>query len=153
MTTKTVTSSAGETPQANPRETLLRRILYGNVAFSSSSAALFILASQQVAEFIGIANVMVFNLINGVTFIFVLGIGLAIFAADILYAVTRPTLNIKKASSIVVADFIWVVLSWILLATGAVPFSDAGNWAVLIVADIVLIFGIAEIVGIRRITR
>lgn len=156
MTTQTYistsTPSSIETATDN-RESLLRRVLYGNVAFSVFSAGLFFFAGEQVAFFIGIADTMVFDLINGVSFISIMSIGLALFALDVLFVATRQPINIKFAWMIAVADFIWVALSWLLLATGAIPFSDAGNWGVLIIADIVLMFGIAEVVGIRRITR
>ena len=154
MTTKTYTSTtSSDTSITNERETLLRRALYGNVVFSALSAGLFFFAGQQVAEFIGIADAMIFDLISGVNFMTVLSIGLAIFAVDVLYVATRKPISIKQAWGIVIADFIWVALSWLLLVTGAIPFSEAGNWGVLIVADIVLLFGITQIVGIRRITR
>lgn len=156
MTTQTYTSSSALSStdtHTDIHDELLRRVLYGNVAFSLISAGLFFFASEQIASFIGIADTMVFDLINGVSFISIMSIGLAIFALDVLFIATRKPINIKYAWMIAVADFIWVALSWLLLITGAIPFSDAGNWGVLIIADIVLMFGIAEVVGIRRITR
>lgn len=154
MATQTTTlSETTATEKRNPREQLLRWVLIGNIAFSTMSAGLFLLASQGIADFIGISDAMVFDLINGVNFISFLGVGLAGFALYLLYTVTRNPINIRLAWSIVTADVVWVVLSWLLLATGAIPFSTAGNWAVLIIADIVLVFAIAEVVGIRRINR
>ena len=154
MTTQAYTSKGPSLKiESDGRETLLRRVLYGNVVFSVISASLFFFASEQVASFIGIADTLVFDIINGVSFISLLSLGLAFFAFDVLFVATRKPINIQMAGVIAIADFIWVAGSWLLLATGAIPFSDMGNWAVLIVSDIVLIFGIAEVVGIRRITR
>jgi len=156
MTSQTITSTTAVAPSdtnINQRNSLLRRVLYGNVAFSVASAGLFFFASEQVASFIGIADTMIFGVIDGNSFITLLGIGLAIFALDVLFVATRKPINVNYAGMIAIADFIWVAGSWLLLATGAIPFSDAGNWAVLIISDIVLLFGIAEVVGIRRITR
>jgi hypothetical protein len=156
MTTQTYTSTtalSSTDADTNQRESLLRRVLYGNVAFTATSAALFLFAGEQVASFIGIADSMVFNLINGVSFISLLGIGLALFGLDVLFVATRKPISTTYTWMIVAADFTWVVLSWLLLATGAIPFSDAGNWGVLIVSDIVLMFAIADFVGIRRINR
>lgn len=153
MATKTYTSTPVATEQMGKRQTLLRRALIGNMLFSTLSAGLFFFGSQSVAEFMGIADVMVFDIINGSSFILLLGLGLAIFAIDLLYMATRPTINTTLAWSIVGADLIWVAASWLLLITGAIPFSDAGNWAVLIVADVVLVFAIVQAVGIRRMTR
>lgn len=153
MTTQTYTSTSLATEQVDKRQTLLRRALLGNMIFSTLSAGLFFFGSQSVAEFMGIADVMVFDIINGNSFILLLGLGLAIFAIDLLYMATRPTINTTMAGSIVGADLIWVAASWLLLITAAIPFSDAGNWAVLLVADVVLIFAIVQAVGIRRMTR
>lgn len=156
MTTQTVTSTrpiASSETNLMQRDSLLRRVLYGNVAFSVTSAGLFFFAGEQVASFIGIADTMIFDVINGTTFITLLSIGLAIFALDVLYTATRKPINTNYAWMIAIADFIWVAGSWLLLATGAIPFSDTGNWAVLIISDVVLLFGIAEVVGIRRMTR
>ncbi len=156
MTTQTVTSTqsmASSDTNTRQGDSLLRRVLYGNVAFSVASAGLFFFAGEQVASFIGIADTMIFGVIDGNSFITLLSIGLAIFALDVLYIATRKPINIKYAWMITIADFIWVAGSWLLLATGAIPFSDAGNWGVLIISDIVLLFGVAEVVGIRRMTR
>ena len=150
--TKTIQDTSATIHQ-NPREKLLRRVLIVNVAFSTTSALLFLLANQSVADFIGIADVMVLNLMNGVDFITLIGVGLVGFALYLVYTVTRNPLNIGLVWSIFGADVIWVVLSWLLLATGAIPLSDAGNWSVLIISDIVLMFAIAEVVGIHRINR
>ena len=156
MTTQTYTSSSTLTSTEatiNQSESLLRRVLYGNVAFSVVSGGLFIVASTQVASFSGIAESMIFNIINGTSLIVLLGIGIALFALDVLFVATRQPINVKYAWMIAIADFIWVAVSWLLLATGVIPFSDAGNWGVLIISDIVLMFAIAEVVGIRRINR
>jgi len=155
MTTQTLTSSTLTSTDTitSQRESLLRRVLYGNVIFSVISGGLFIIASEQIASFIGIGDNMVFNLINGASLISIIGIGIALFALDVLFVATHKPINVKYAGMIAIADFIWVGLSWLLLATGVIPFSDAGNWGVLIISDIVLMFAIAEVVGIRRIKR
>ena len=156
MTTQTYTSTpsmSSSKATTDTRGSLLRRVLYANVAFSVASASLFFFAGEQVATFLGIADTMIFDMINGTSFISILSIGLAIFALDVLFVATRKPLNVNYAWMVAIADFIWVALSWILLATGAIPFSDAGNWAVLLIADVVLMFGIIEVVSIRRINR
>lgn len=152
MATSTYSQSTA-TNISNTQASLLRRVLYGNVIFSAVSSILFLLASASVAEFLGITNVSIFGLLDGVRFISFLGIGIALFGMDVLYVATRPMIDTRFAWIIAIADFIWVILSWILLATGVIPFSDMGNWAVLIVSDIVLVFALGEVVGIRRINR
>ncbi len=152
-TQTTVRQDASITTQRDPREKLLRRVLFSNIAFSTASASLFLIANQAVADGAGIADVMLFNLLNGVDFITFIGAGLVGFALYMMYVVTRNPIDTRFVWSIVFSDFAWVGLSWLLLATGAIPFSTAGNWGVLIIADIVLLFAIGQIVGIRRINR
>lgn len=153
MATKTYISTAASSNTLDTHATLLRRALLGNMIFSTLSAVLFFFGSQAVAEFLGIGDVMVFDVINGGSFILFLGLGLAIFAVDLLFLATRTTINPTFAWAVVAADVIWVAASWLLLVTGAIPFSDAGNWGVLIVADVVLVFAIVQTVGIRRMNR
>lgn len=154
MTTQTASSNSMTTSRdRNPRERLLQRVLYGNAIFSSLSAGLFLLGRDVVTNFAGLNDVTVLGLLNGIDFITFIGVSLVGFALYLLFIASRNPLDTRMAWSIVASDLAWVIGSWILLITGAIPFSDAGNWGVLIISDIVLIFAIAQIVGIRRINR
>lgn len=154
MTTQTASqSSLSAIQERNPRERLLQRVLYGNAIFSSLSAGTFILGREAVANFAGLNEVTVLGLISGIDFITFIGVGLVGFALYLIFTASRNPLDTRTAWSIVVSDLGWVIGSWLLLVTGAIPFSDGGNWGVLIISDIVLLFAIAQIVGIRRINR
>ena len=48
------------------------------------------------------------------------------------------------------SDIAWVVGSIIFLVSDALSLTTAGNWDVLIVGDVVLLFAIAQILGLRR---
>ena len=137
MTTTTQTQAQADA--------LLRRVLYANSAFSIVSGLIFMLAPAGVADFLGLLGMA------GSTFIAVIGIGILLFAAFVLYTATRERIKPRLAMSIIVMDSAWVLGSAVLLLTGALPLTTAGNWAVLIVADAVSVFAIIEYIGFRRI--
>ncbi len=136
--------------QTYGNDSLLRNALKGNAVFSTISGLLFTLASSSVAEFIGIADASIFGLVESATFILIIGIGLLLFAGSLLFTATREQVHRSSAWQAILGDFAWVILSYIILVTGAIPFSNTGSWAVLIIADIVLVFGILQWVGLRR---
>lgn len=123
------------------REQRLRTILYANVAFTAISALVLLLASRVVAQFLGLASG---------NFLLALGVGLAIFAADVAWVATRDNLNRSYVTTIAIADAFWVVGSIVLLVGGFVEFTTAGKWAVAIIADIVGIFGVLEFYGLLK---
>jgi hypothetical protein len=102
-----------------------------------------------VAAFLGLENAPIFGM-SAATFIAILGVGLLLYAASLTLAAAQPTINLKFALGTVAANVAWVAASVIILLTGALPLTTAGSWAVLIVADIVLVFAIAQYVGLRR---
>lgn len=57
----------------------------------------------------------------------------------------------RLAWFVITMDSAWVVLSMLLLLTNALDLNTAGNWAVLIQADIVLTLAVLQIIGVRRI--
>lgn len=131
----------------------LRRAFKTNAVFSFLSGLLFLLAPLPVAQFLGIHQTHIFNVIPGATFILSLGIGLLAFAGWVyLTAVSRPIAR-GAAIAILVGDAGWVVASILLIVTGALPLTTEGSWGVLIAADIVLGFAIWEFVGIRRMAK
>ena len=129
---------------------LLRRALRGNGLFSAFSGLLFVLASAPVAAFLGIEEASILGLFDGGAFIFIVGSGLLGFAGSLFLNALRDEIDRVQAALAIVMDIGWVVFSAIVLITGALPFSTAGGWAVLIVADGVTVFAILQVVGLRR---
>jgi hypothetical protein len=119
----------------------LRRVLQANSFFSTLSGGLFILASGPVAAFLGLDA-------SGI----ILGTGvlLLLFAADVFYVATRETLNRTFVVGIIAADLLWVAGSALLLLTDWVAWTNAGFWAVVIVADLVATFAALQWFGLRR---
>jgi hypothetical protein len=132
---------------------ILRRALKTNAVFSLLSGMLFLSASPQIAQFLGIHETNIFNSISGPTFILSLGIGLLGFASWVFLTATRQPIARGASIGIFVGDAAWVAASVILIVTKALPLTSEGSWGVLIVADIVLTFALWEFVGIRRMAK
>jgi hypothetical protein len=124
------------------RPNLLRRTLLGNAAFSTACAIIFLLWSKPVAVFLGI---------NEPLALLIIGVGVLLGAADVAWTATRPQLDRKTATAILILDVAWVVGSVILLLSGWVAFSAPGKWAVIGVADVVAFFAILEYFGLRQV--
>lgn len=121
---------------------LLRKALYGNSIFSFVSGAIFLLFSKAIAGFLGLPASWI---------ILVLGVGLIVYGIEIYLAARAEPVNRGIAKFAVYADLAWVLGSAVLIFANIVPFTDAGKWAVAIIADIVLVFAILQYVGLRRI--
>ena len=117
----------------------LRRSLQGNAAFSFLSGFVFIVAREPLSAFLGLTYP---TLLVGV------GVSLMLFAAGILRNSVREAINQTEALITVILDTGWVVGSIILLFSGIL--THAGNWAVAVVADIVLGFALLQLYGLRR---
>ena len=119
----------------------IRNVLKANALFSALSGLLCVLASTQVAAFLGIGEP---------TVITVLGVLLLIFAADLSFLATRRHISPKFVRAVMVADILWVVGSAVLLLTGWVPFSVGGKWIVGLAAVVVAVFAELEYIGLKR---
>jgi hypothetical protein len=87
---------------------------------------------------------------DGAGFLQMIGIGFIGFGALCLFAATRQPFDVRLGWLVTALDFSWVILSALVLLTNALNLTTGGSWAVLIVADIVLVIGILEVVGLRR---
>jgi hypothetical protein len=121
---------------------LLRSALLGNSIFCFLSGLDFALFARPVAEFLGLSSP---------TVILALGLGLMAYASALFIQARTQPLNLPFARFAIVADVLWVIGSAVLLFTSTVAFTMPGKWAIAIIADIVLVFAIAQFVGLRRI--
>ena len=80
-----------------------------------------------------------------------MGIGLIAFAIFLLVSARKQVVSVFQARILVLVDILWVVGSYALLFV--VPFSASGKWVVGIVAELVLVFAIAQWLGIRKIEK
>jgi len=102
------------------------------------------LAPSQVTKWLGIDNV---GLIQ------ILGIGLILFAGELLYQSSRKKLMAWRALLASLADFTWVLGSLALVAIVPEAFSPLGTFAILGVAGVVALFGAIQIWGIVSLFR
>lgn len=77
-----------------------------------------------------------------------MGIALLVYAAGLFRNALRKTINQTEVWMAVTLDAAWVVGSAVLIFAGVL--STAGNWVVGIIADIVLLFGVLQFYGVRK---
>lgn len=114
----------------------LRWALATNAAFSLTCASLMLFRPALVGEWLGIQAPQIFQAI---------GIGLIIFAAELLYQATRPRLATWRALLASFADFSWVAGTVMLVFTFPDLLSPVGRALVLVVAGIVAAFGMWQL--------
>ena len=125
--------------QCEERACLLRKALMGNALFSTLSGLTIILANHWVVRMLGLPEKV--NLV-------ILGVILMFFAATLVINARRPQVKTSDAWIAVWMDLVWVLGSYVLIFL--VPFSMGGKWIVGVVAELVLVFAILQILGIRK---
>ena len=123
------------------KSNLLSQAIRGNSIFSAISGLTALVAAQPLAEFLGIPNSMILT---------VLGVGLILYAVFLFSQSREASVNRWVALSAIEGDVAWVIGSAVLLFTDWVPFTMAGWWTIAVIADIVAVFAILQIVGLRR---
>ena len=132
MATQTLSTSNG----------LLRRAIQADGLLGGiASGVLFTLAANPIASFMGLANSLP---------IVVIGLGLIVWGVALLWLSSRPVIERQFVTTILAINVLWVIGSFIILAADLFGLTTGGRWAVLIVADVVVLFAIAEFVGLRR---
>ncbi len=118
----------------------LPRVLSANAIFCSASGLLIAVAAGPAAAFLGAGTPPILRLV-GLT---LLAYGLALFA------LTRRGDGLRQLALVAATlDLGWVAGSAALLLGDWFPLTTAGRWAVIVVAEIVLLFALAQIVGRR----
>lgn len=119
----------------------LHNTLRGNFVFSLTSGALAALAAWPLASYLGIPSPWI---------LVALGLGVFGFGLLVRQTVNRTPFDIASVRMIAVADVVWVVASVGLLLLPGMPFTTEGRWVIGIVAEIVALFAVLEIYGLRR---
>ncbi|MCI0415008.1 hypothetical protein L0222_19720 [bacterium] len=118
---------------------LLRRALWANAVFSALSGLAFVIFAEPIHEWLQPEKEIALPSI---------GILLLLYAVSLARNATRPLINRTQVWCAIVLDLVWVTGSIALLILGL--FGTPGNWIVSIIADIVLVFAILQIVGLRK---
>lgn len=150
----TVTQNANTTLHTSStaeRSTFLRRVFYVNADISLLFAFLLVLlpGSAAAAEAFGLENAL--GLMSGSAFFGLIGLAFIPFAGLVFYTATRRPIDKRLAWFVIAMDLAWVVLSVLVLLTNVLDLNTAGNWMVLIQADVVLALAVLQIIGVRRI--
>lgn len=149
----TTTQTGFQNEIVTDKASLLRRVLRGDAVFSVVAGLFFMVGSQPVAEFMGIASQTYLNFLSGSAFIFDVGALLVVFGALMGWIASHPTINQTYVREIIAVDVAWVVISVVFLLTNALNLSTMGSWAVLLVADSVAVIGALKIYGLRRLNK
>jgi hypothetical protein len=136
-----ISQNFSEKTQTNEKSSFLRNVLRADSVISTISGIVAIIDAAFLVEFLGM----------GSSFIYI-GIGLALiaYAAAMLYFSRSPEVPRWFAWFTIEADLLWVLVSLVIVFTGAFGVSDAGKWALFLVSDFVLMMAGLKYLGLRR---
>lgn len=128
-------------------DTLLRNALTSNGLFSALSGMACLSASSHIAEILFAKDFLLLGLSpSGI--IWELGLGLLVFSGLGLFTARQHRLSLGRAKLISLLDIVWLGGSAILLTGFLEYFSSSGLATILVVATIVLLFAIAQLLGV-----
>ena len=128
--------------QSNVQNTsFVRRALQADGLFCTASGAFSVLASAPITTLFGLPTTLP---------IMLLGVGLFVYGIALFALATYRPVDRRFAQTILALNIAWLVGSAFVLITGVPALTDAGKWAVLIVADIVAVLAALQYVGLRR---
>jgi hypothetical protein len=125
------------------KASFLTTILRADGLFALASGSAAILASAPLAGLIEMETPAA---------LIVLGFALLGYAAMLLFFAGREPVNRRVARIAIVLNLLWVVGSYAGLLFGLFPVNAAGKWAIALTAEVVLAFGILELVALRRLS-
>ena len=118
----------------------LRRAMLANAAFSTLCGLTLGLGGGLLAPSLGVPALA----------LRLVGLGLLPFAFGLARNALRPQLQRTEAALAVVLDLAWVAGSAWLVLGELWPLTSAGTWAVVLVADTVLLFAVLQALGLWR---
>lgn len=121
--------------------TLLHRAIRANSIFSGLSGITMLLFAQPI------------NDATDIPYLQFLGINLLVFAAFLYWLTRQENLNPLIVGTVIALDFAWVILSWGIIFLDVWTLTTVGAITVGVIADIVLIFGLLQSWGLRRVLR
>lgn len=122
----------------------LRYALLSNALFSLGSALLLLFFPAAVGQWLGLEGALVYRAI---------GVGLILFALDLVHQATRPRIATWRALYASAGDFSWVIGTLALMVLASDLFSSRGTLFVAGIAAAVLSFGVWQILAIAQVHR
>jgi len=118
---------------------LLRRALQIDGVFEAVLGAILIFGARPLAALFGL---------NASAILVGAGVMLFFVAALLFRIAAREPADRPAALSIAILNVAWVILSTIVLLTGWLPLSTAGNWAIALVAGVIAVFAALQFYGV-----
>lgn len=122
-------------------QTLVRKALKLNATFSGLSGLFLVLLPGIAEKLTGISAPLVFQ---------ALGVGLLLFSADLFHQATRDKVAGWRVVYASAGDFIWVLGSILGVIFWGSHLTPQGILGILAVAAVVFCFGVAQMVGLRK---
>jgi hypothetical protein len=123
-------------------DSLLRRAIQGNSVFSTISGVLLAVYSGPIDTLLGLGSPIALTILGGL---------ILVGAALLAWVALQPTIDRGSARAIVALDVTWVIASALLLVTGVLNLSVAGDWVIGGVGIVVGDFALLEYFGLRRV--
>jgi hypothetical protein len=133
-----------ETPMATNNSALLKNALFVDSVISFISGIAALLFSKAIADFLGATASWVIPVFGMIAIIYSVGIYLAARAEPVHMGIARFATYGNLAGSVAIA---------LLIFANLVPFTTAGKWTIVIAADIALVLGIFQYIGLRRLAK
>lgn len=121
---------------------MIKNALRSNALFSGICGLVFILAASSLSRVLGTVDPLILRIAGGSLLIFAMGL--------VINSASNP-ISRGQAWAAVILDLIWVCGSGVLIALQIL--TTPGNWAVAIVADVVLVFAVLQALGLRKLAR
>ena len=118
----------------------LRLVLLGNAFFSTACALLMQINPVLLGDLLGVQAPLIYRLI---------GVGLLVFAADLVHQASRPRLATWRALYASAGDVLWVLATIVGLLLFPGVLSPIGLVTVSLMATVMLVFGLLQMRGIR----
>lgn len=125
-------------------EKSLRNALKGNAVFSFISGMTLIVFNGKVEQVMNISETFVLQ---------VIGIGLLLFVALLLYSAFRKKLDIRQVKFIIIQDWAWVVGSLVLLIFDPFAISTIGNVLIAVMTAVVALLAILQMKPLSKLVR
>jgi len=128
----------------NPKATLLKTSLFADTVFTALCGLGLVIFNNAISNFLGWSISWIIP---------TLGVVFLLFAAYLFNTARQQTPNTLMVKTIIGVAVLWVIESCILLflpASNPLALSTSGKWAVIILADIVFLFGLTQFIGLRR---
>ena len=122
----------------NDRTRFLRRALLADGVVSGLSGLLLAAAPGVIAALVGTSPAIVATV----------GVSLLIYGVLLVRNARRETPRRAEAAAAVALNVAWLLASVAVVLAGVL--TREGNWAVILVGDVVLVFTALEVVGLRK---